>query len=127
MMKAIAVNEVGFETPITVNQHQLMADEPLTDGGTDKGPAPMMLLASALASCTAITTRMYAGRKQWPLQKVEVEVLVEKDGINSRFSRVVRFTGPLDTEQQARLQDIANRCPVHRVLSAANSIETSFQ
>lgn len=103
--------------------HQLVADEPEAHGGTNQGFAPDELLASALATCAIITMRMYADRKGWPLDSIELEVGFERHENGSRFTKRARFTGPLSAEQQQRLLAIGDKCPVHKTLS--NPIEIS--
>ncbi len=102
-------------------------DEPVDLGGTGTGPGPYDLLCAALAECSALTVRLYADRKAWPLTGVEVGVRHEKTPDESPpdlFHRRIRLEGPLDDEQRARLMDIAERCPVHRTLTAGSRIET---
>jgi len=113
-----------YTTDMTVRGHTVVADEPVELDGADEGPTPFELLCSALASCTAITLRMYAARKGWPLENVEVAVEHEKqdevvEGKTHRvdvFAQKIRLHGPLDETQKARLLDVAGKCPVHKVL-----------
>lgn len=108
------------------NGNDIIADEPLEDGGQNKGFAPGELLASALGSCSCITMRMYADRKEWPLESVTVTVTYERDMVarTSRFKKEVTIAGPLDQEQISRLLQIGDRCPVHFTLSNPITIET---
>ena len=113
-----------YTTDMQVRGHVVVADEPLELDGADEGPTPFELLCAALASCTAITLRMYAARKTWPLENVEVtvehaKVDEEHEGKTQRvdvFVQKIRLHGPLDDTQKARLMDVAGKCPVHKVL-----------
>jgi putative redox protein len=118
----------SYRTTIQVGDHTFHADEPVSDGGTDTAPSPMQMLLGALGSCMAITARMYALRKGWPLEGVDVTLDIERfrgkdypgyDGAASFVHEVrdhIVFHGPLDDEQLARLREIASRCPVHRAV-----------
>ncbi len=112
--------------------HHIMADEPPSNGGENRGMTPFDLLAAALGACTAMTLRLYAQRKGLPLTRVSVDVRHTKQADTSdgrpadRFHRSLRLDGPLDDDQHARLVEIANRCPVHRTLEAGAHIETAL-
>ena len=126
----------GFAQDVAVGGHRLTADEPAAVGGTDTGPGPYDLLLAALGSCTSMTVGLYARRKQWPLEAVRVRLRHAKVhaadcedcetrvGMLDRIERDVELVGPLDAEQRARLLDIANKCPVHRTLTAEIAIRT---
>lgn len=127
----VAENGLGrYQQEIRTGKHKLIADEPLSVGGEDVGPAPFDLLMSALGACTSMTIRMYAERKKMPLTHVEVTLIHDKSEVNGklldRVSRNIRLEGELDTEQRARLLEIANRCPVHRVLAQPLVVETQL-
>jgi uncharacterized OsmC-like protein len=122
------VDASGFRTEVRAGVHALVADEPTSVGGTDAGPTPYELLLGALSSCTAMTLRMYASRKKWPLEGVTVQLRsarshetdcehceAEQVGIG-RVERRVEFNGPLTDEQRRRLLEIADRCPVKQTL-----------
>lgn len=129
----------GFRTKIAAGAHLLVADEPEAVGGTDTGPTPYDLLAAALGTCTSMTLRLYAERKGWPLERVEVSVRHERrhaedcaDCEKNRrakidvFARRVRLEGELTDDQRARLLEIAEKCPVHRTLTSTIHIETEL-
>ncbi|MEM1043432.1 MAG: OsmC family protein [Bacteroidota bacterium] len=126
----------GFRSGVAIRQHALVADEPEEVGGTDQGPTPYDLLGAALGTCTAMTLRMYADRKKWPLEGVTVQVEHDRlhaqdcaeceteEGHIDRLRRTLTLDGPLSDEQRTRLVEIADRCPVHRTLEGEIVIET---
>ncbi len=101
----------------------IVIDEPATDGGTDTGPRPSQLLASSLAGCTAITIELYAERKGWDLDGLEVAVDMSSEGdglpshaVPTHFTVEVALPEGLDEEQRRKLMVIAGKCPVHKLL-----------
>jgi putative redox protein len=116
----------GFRQVIRIGPHTLAADEPTDKGGADTGPAPHEFLLASLASCTSMTVKMYADRKGWPLESIEVAV--SGDHVEGTFvmTRHVALRGNLTDEQRARLLEIANKCPVHKTLTNAIRIETDL-
>ena len=116
-----------YKTRLSNGRQEIRADEPPELGGQDLGLAPEELLCSALAACTNITLRMYADRKEWPLEAIhsEVEIVRDADNNASTFLRKIQFEGPLDESQRQRLLQIAGLCPVHKILSGQLAIETS--
>lgn len=118
----------GFRTEIETRTHALVADEPIAIGGTDRGPTPYEFLLSALGSCMAMTLRIYADRKGWPLEGVEVRLRTarsheldcencEKAPVGvTRIERRLELSGQLSDEQRTRLLEIADRCPVKQTL-----------
>jgi putative redox protein len=118
-MKATARRDgTTLRHTVQVRDHQLTVDEPVDLGGQDGGPDPQELLAISLASCTAITMEMYAARKGWDVGHVEVDVEYSpaERGCPTKFELVMRLPDDLPEEQVERLQAIAAKCPVHRVL-----------
>jgi uncharacterized OsmC-like protein len=121
---------------ISVGPHGIQVDEPRDVGGNDEGPNPYELLLAALGACTSMTVRMYAERKQWPLQGVEVRLAHSrihaedcaecetKQGMLDRIEAEITFIGDLSDEQRHRLMEIANICPVHRTLVSEVQIRT---
>lgn len=135
MPKIIATAEVtnkdeNYTSTVRVNQHQLLVDEPLEKGGKDAGPGPGDYLCAALASCKAITLRMYAQRKKWEIGEIKVTANLvlgnETASGNNTFFCQLNITGDLDDEPQKRLLIIANSCPLHRLLSKPSDIVTTI-
>jgi uncharacterized OsmC-like protein/alpha/beta superfamily hydrolase len=126
----------GFRTELRVAGHRMVADEPRSAGGQGAGPSPYDLLGAALAACTGMTLQMYLARKKWPVTEIAVEVHHDRvhaedctdcetrSGKVDRFRRSLRITGELDADQRTRLAEIADKCPVHRTLSAEVKIAT---
>lgn len=114
-----------YRTEIDVSGHKLVADEPPALGGANAGPAPYDLILAGLGACTAITLRMYADRKGWPLDSVDVGLRTVRDGETLRIERVLTLAG-LDDEQRARLADIAERTPVTLTLKGGLPIHTTL-
>ena len=123
MVTAI-IGQDHFRTELITSGKTVIADEPEELGGTNAGPAPGEFLMISLASCTAITLRMYADRKQWNVSKIKVEVASEKMDNKTFFKREILIEGDIKEDQRQRLLQIANSCPVHRVLT--NPIEISI-
>lgn len=106
------------------SEHRLLADEPEAKGGGDRGPTPFELLASSLGACKALTVKMYAAHKQWPVQGIEVQVTQAKTDDAYVFSAELSIAGPVNEEQRQRLLEISERCPVQRTLSGTIRITT---
>jgi len=122
---AVVATSTGddYRVDIRAGRHRLAADEPLSVGGADTATTPIGLLLSALGSCTAITLRMYAERKGWPLETVRVHLGYEKGpDRTARITRRIDLTGDLDDAQHARLLDIADRTPVTRAVAGGTPI-----
>lgn len=113
-----------FTQTLQVGPHALVADEHVEDGGQDLGPAPFELLAASLAACTSMTVKAYADHKGISLRRVHVEVTVVPDAERTTFEKVLRFEGNLEDAQRDRLVEISKRCPVHRTLMGAITLET---
>ena len=109
-----------YATRITTRGREMIADEPTDHGGTDQGLRPHELLLSALASCTAITMRMYADRKQWAVSSIGVTVSMERTQngaqIDTKIHMEIDLPADLPLEQRERMAQIARACPVHRTL-----------
>lgn len=122
------IGEERYKTEIKSANNTIISDEPESFGGKDLGFAPKELLASALAACTCITLRMYANRKGWDLTDIKVEVTFEKDPKEnkSKMMRNIQFFGNLDQAQKTRLVNIADKCPMHQILTNPIEITTEL-
>lgn len=109
---------------IEIGPHTLLTDEAATLGGEDTGPNPHDLLAASLGACTALTVTLYARRKQWDLRDVQVRVEHGDADQGYLLTRHMRYIGDLDAAQRTRLTEIANKCPIHKLLSGNISIQT---
>ncbi len=119
-MKATAHRQAAqtFTHTVDIRNHNVLVDEPSDRGGDDDGPSPLELLAASLASCTAITVEMYAQHKGWDIGKVEVAVdyTPSERGCPTKFALELKLPAHTTPEQREKLQVIAAKCPVHRVL-----------
>jgi putative redox protein len=109
--------------------HQWTADEPLASGGGDTAATPTQLLLSSLGACTVITLQMYAARKQWPLTGIDVQLhyIPNEAGVSGTgINRRITLHGALSPEQNARLLQVANACPVHKILTGAVNVATAI-
>lgn len=126
----------GFRTEVDVGRHHLVVDEPVAVGGADAGPSPYEMLLAALGACTAMTLRIYADRRKWPLEQVRVSLQHRKvhaqdcadcDRKPARMDvvdRVVFLDGALTDEQRTKLLEIADRCPVHQTMQGKIQVNT---
>ncbi|PVX30372.1 OsmC family protein [Sphingomonas pokkalii] len=114
-----------LETRIEAGRHPLLADEPESRGGSDAGPAPYDLLLAALGACTAMTLRMYADRKGWRIEALDVDLRLVSGTEGPRIRRILSITGP-DAAGQARLAEIAERTPVTLTLKQGIAIDTQL-
>ncbi len=132
--------EDKFTTHIKAGKHYLIGDEPESYGGNDFGPTPYDFVSSGLATCTAMTIRMYADRKKWKIKEVNVHINHDKmhgkdcgkcendtGSKIDRFTREIEIIGDLDENQRQRLLEIANKCPVHKTLLSEIKIETKLK
>lgn len=122
------LDKSNFKTKIYAGGHFIYADEPESIGGSDEGMTPGALLLASLGSCTAITIRMYADRKGYALDgvKIDLSICEEKEmSKETTISRKIELLGDLSEEQRERLLQIADKCPIHKILSNPIKIETN--
>ena len=132
-MAEVVVRENGrgrYQQEVIAGEHRLLADEPVSVGGGDAGPAPFDFLMAGLGACTSMTLRMYAERKGLALTAISVQLSHDSllvDGVKrERIVRRISLSGDLSAEQRARLLEIANKCPVMRALGQPLAIESSL-
>jgi putative redox protein len=113
-----------FQAEIVMGGGTILADEPVEAGGGGAGPTPYELLAGALAACTAMTLKLYAERKGWTLPPFSVEAAHRIGADRDLFTRRILPEGPLTPEEEAKLIEIAEKCPVHRTLVRGFEIVT---
>lgn len=126
----VVVEETGggkFQVVVKTGATRFIADEPVAAGGLGSGPAPFDILCAALGACTTMTLRMYAQQKNWPVDHLRVSVAHRKDKDQSPpdlFTREITIAGDVDDAQRARMIEIAEKCPVHKTLTAGARIAT---
>ena len=138
-IKAQSIENFQVEINVNDSEHIVRVDEPIAVGGDNTGPTPYDMLLGALSACKIVTTQMYAKRKQWPLEGVEVNMRTRKvhakdceiaeSDPNARIDVIdteIRFLGDLDEEQIERLKEISERCPVQRTLTSETIIKTTL-
>lgn len=137
----VAVADTGFgkfQQVVSASGHRFYVDEPRAVGGFETGPTPYDLLLAGLGACTSMTIHLYAERKGWPLERAEVQLRHDRthaadaadcesaDLRMETITRTISLRGPLDADQRARLVEIAEKCPVHRTLSAGAKVVTTL-
>jgi putative redox protein len=115
-----------YETSLSNGVHLIYSDEPIEVGGKNTGPSPQDFLRMSLASCTAITLRMYANRKGLNVEKIIVEIRTESVESKTIFHRNVFVKGTISNEQREKLMKIANACPVHKILTNPIEVNTTI-
>jgi putative redox protein len=121
-----SIGAIDYATSIVTGEHTLTADELPALGGKDAGPGPYELLVASLGACTVITLRMYAERKQWPVDSVHADVHFMKDGDTQFIERVLQIDGKVDQEQKNRMAEIAEKTPVTLTLKRGLEIRTTL-
>jgi putative redox protein len=121
-----SIGDADYQVRLADGTHTWIADEPASLGGGNTGPEPASLLLASLGACTSITLRMYAKRKEWQLEGVHVELSMKTGAEGTQIERRITLTGGLDDAQRERLLQIANACPMHKVLSGTIRIESGL-
>ena len=121
------IAHTSYQTIISSGNHTVIADEPTGQGGADTGMSPYNLLLASLASCTAITLRMYIDRKMWVVDDIAVNLQLFKNKQGVLIESQLEFKGELNDEQKKRLITIADACPIHKILVGNIVINTSLK
>lgn len=121
------LGEVDYAVDLRAGKHQLVADEPASQGGSNAGPGPFSFLLAGLAACTAITLRMYAQRKGWNLTGVNVDAHLLRQGSVSHFDRKISLQGDLDDAKRSRLLEMSDKTPVTLTLKGGIEIRTTLE
>ncbi|AYL95598.1 OsmC family protein [Mucilaginibacter celer] len=120
------IGRTQYQTVVNSGGHAIVADEPMSAGGTNTGMDPFSLLLASLASCTVITLRMYINRKMWPIEEIKADIEMFKTQNGTRIETKLSFKGEVNDEQHDRLLKIANACPVHKILTGSIAINTTI-
>jgi putative redox protein len=120
------ITHAKYQTTITSGNHTIIADEPLDIGGADTAMSPYNLLLASLASCTAITLRMYIDRKMWIVDEITINLELFKNPDGVLIESKLAFNGVLTEEQNKRLITIADACPIHKILVGSIFINTQM-
>lgn len=121
------IDRSHYQTIVKVDNHIIISDEPIAIGGMEKGTSPQGLLLASLGSCTAITLRMYIDRKMWAVDEITVDLELFNVGGGTLIERQLNFKGELNDDQRKRLVQIANACPIHKILTGSIKIETALK
>ena len=125
----VTLGKTGLQATIKTANHVIYADEPIDDGGTDTGPSPTEMAMGALGACIAMTMRLYAQRKGWALEGVEIDLNFERflgkeyeahegdDRYIHEIRKAITLHGPLSDKQRERIIEIGGKCPVHRLIA----------
>ena len=126
----VSIGETSYTTTISYEDLNILADEPIEVGGQNKGLAPTQLLLSSVGACKAITMRMYANRKEWKVDKIDIQVSSEVQRSEQQQTTYIKcnifIEGDLDEEQKKRLYAIGEKCPVHKMLMNPIVIESNL-
>lgn len=135
----VHLGDENYKTVMTAGNHELLADEPETAGGGNQGPDPYDYLLMALGSCSVITMKMYAERKEWPVEEIYIEMrhskthaedCVDCDDSGAKIDKIEKeiiVKGDLSQKQLDRLLEISNKCPVHKTLLSDTEILSSVE
>lgn len=122
------IGKENYRTVVVSDSHNFVIDEPVTAGGKDLGPNPGELLSAALATCSTATVKMYADRKGWDVDEVQIEVDFKRNLKldTTTFTKKIKITGDLTDEQIEKLHEISGRCPIHKILIGTIEVKSEL-
>lgn len=122
------IGKENYRTVVVSDSHNFVIDEPMTAGGKDLGPNPGELLSAALATCSTATVKMYADRKGWDVDEVQIEVDFKRNLKldTTTFTKNIKITGDLTDEQIEKLHEISGRCPIHKILTGKIEVKSEL-
>lgn len=119
---SVEIGKDKYRTEVRASGHTVVADEPVAVGGKDEGINPNEFLLASLGTCTAMTLRMYADRKSWPVDRICVDLTMDivkgNDQQTTYIKRHIRIDGNINEHQKQRMLQIADNCPLHRVMTS---------
>jgi putative redox protein len=129
-MKTIIRRDTAYPMrhTVLVRDHELTVDGTIDEGGDDAGPSAHDLYDAALGACKALTVVWYAKRKGMALE--DVEVTVDRDDSRERegvykLETVLHLSGALSDAEREQLLVVADKCPVHKLMTKATIEVTS--
>ncbi len=127
---SVEIGKDKYRTEIRASGHTVVSDEPVEIGGKDEGMNPNELLLASLGTCTAMTLRMYADRKEWPVDSICVDLTMDivkgSDQQTTYIKRHIKINGNLSEEQWQRLLQIGDKCPLHRIMNSPIVISSNL-
>src|SRR5690606_10859135 len=120
------IGKQKYKTELQAGNHIVTADEPEALGGENLGFTPTELLESSLAACTAMTLRMYADRKGWDLEKVEIKVGFKRNMATGEvtFTKEIQLIGNLQPEERERLLEMGSKCPIEKMITGKITVDS---
>ncbi len=122
---SVAIGKIDYQVTINAQNHEIIGDEPIDHGGGNTGMNPYQFFLASLGSCTVITLKMYIKRKEWPIQNITVHLSLDSEGGNTTITRNIVFEDGIPEAQITRLLEVADACPVHRMLTGKINIITN--
>ncbi len=118
------IEKTNYQVTINSEGHTIIADEPLSNNGGNRGMSPEQLLLSSLGACIAITLRMYSSRKEWNVGSISVNLSLKTENGLTTISKEISYSENISQEQKERLNQISKNCPISKILLGEIKINT---